>query len=227
MQAIAAHLKLSRSSVYFTFRAKSALFVQALRRYQAEGRAPGLSELRGAVSPRAALVRVFEVSGPGGEERQPRALYLLIETARGLKHREPEIARLVEETIEDLEVRFRGAIERGKAAAEIADRVDPVAVALGRSRSSRRHLEPLSSSVAGTPPPVRGRRSVSVTSGWEIIGGSTVGAALHHEDAVDPAPGSRGGWGITTRSPVGRLAALANSAPLQRPVRCCCNAREG
>ena len=129
MQAIAAHLKLSRSSVYFTFRAKSALFVQALRRYQAEGRAPGLSELRGAVSPRAALVRVFEVSGPGGEERQPRALYLLIETARGLKHREPEIARLVEETIEDLEVRFRGAIERGKAAAEIADRVDPVAVA--------------------------------------------------------------------------------------------------
>ena len=76
MAAIVAHLKLGQSTVYGTFHAKSALFVQALRRYQAEGRAPGLSELRGAVSPRAALVRVFEVSGPGGEERQPRGLYL-------------------------------------------------------------------------------------------------------------------------------------------------------
>ena len=34
-----------------------------------------------------------------------------------------------------------------------------------------------------------GTWSVSVTSGWEIIGGSTVGAALHHEDAREPAPG--------------------------------------
>ena len=128
MEAIAAHLKLSRSSVYFTFRAKSALFVQALRRYIGAGRAPGLSELSGAGSPRAALVRVFEVVAGGGEERQPRALYLLIETAKGPRHREPEIARLVDETFLDMEGRFRDAIDRGKAAAEIAAHVDPVTV---------------------------------------------------------------------------------------------------
>ena len=129
MQAIAAHLKLSRSSVYYTFRDKSALFVQALRRYTGEERAPGLSELSGAGSPRAALVRVFEVAAGGEEEGHPGALYLLIETAKGLRHRKPELARQVDETFLDMEARFRDAIERGKAAAEIANDVDPVTVA--------------------------------------------------------------------------------------------------
>lgn len=65
----------------------------------------------------------------GGRWRQrealPSALRLLIEAALGLTHREPEIARLVDETFEDLEGGFRAAIERGQAAAEIAERVDP------------------------------------------------------------------------------------------------------
>ena len=87
-QVIAEHLKLSRSTIYYTFGGKSALFVQVLRRYYGACRAPGLSELSSNVpSPRAALVRVFEVTG-GGEERQPRARNLLM----GLKHRELEIA---------------------------------------------------------------------------------------------------------------------------------------
>ena len=129
MPLIAAHLKLSRSTMYTTFRAKPALFVQALRHYHVECRAPGLSELRAAGAPRAALVKAFEVAGASGEERHRRALALVIEAARGLKPRVPEMERLVEETIENLEVRFRDAIERGRAAAEIADCVDPVAVA--------------------------------------------------------------------------------------------------
>ena len=122
MQASAAHLKLSRSSVYFAFRAKSALFVQVLRRYTGAGRAPGLSELSGAGPPRAALGEGLRGGAGGEEERQPRALYLLIETAKGLKRREPELAPLVDETFLDMEGRFRDAIERGKAAAEIARR---------------------------------------------------------------------------------------------------------
>ena len=101
--------------------------MQALRRYTGAGRASGLSELSGAGSPRAALVRVFEVAGGGGEEGHP--LYLLIETAKGLRHREPEIARLVDETFLDMEAVFRAAIERGKAAAEIATHVDSITVA--------------------------------------------------------------------------------------------------
>ena len=127
MLVIAAHLNLSRSTIYETFGTKWALFEQALRRYIGECRAPGLSELSSAPAPRAALLRAFAMAGASGE-RQPRALYLLIEAAMGLKHREPEIARLVDETFLDMEGRFRDAIDRGKAAAEIAAHVDPVTV---------------------------------------------------------------------------------------------------
>ena len=78
---------------------------------------------------RAALVRVFVAAGAGGEERPPGARYLLIEAALWMKHREPEIARLVEGTFLDIEGRFRAAVERGKGAGEIAAAVDPVTVA--------------------------------------------------------------------------------------------------
>ena len=125
MEAIAKHLKLSRSAVYYTFRSKPALFVQMLQRYRAAGRA---LELSGAGTARAALERVFVAAGCG-EEQPRRARSLLIEAALWLKHREPEIARLVEETFVDIEGRFRDVVERGKAAGEIAADVDPVTVA--------------------------------------------------------------------------------------------------
>ena len=168
MEAIAAGLKLSRSSVYATFPAKSALFVQALRRYIGEGRALGLSELCGAGSPRDALVRVFEVAAGGEGERKPRALYLLIEEALGRQPREPEIARLVAETFLDMERRFRDAIVRGQAAAEIAAHVDPVTVA---------------------------RVLLSLYFGWYVIAGPGTAAGepvqsavLQHVQALLPAP---------------------------------------
>ena len=129
MEAIGAHLKLSRSSIYVTFGDKAALFVKALRRYTGAGRALGLSELGGAGSPRAALVRIFDMAAGSGGERPPRALDLLIEARLRLQHREAEIARLVEETFLDMERSFRAAIERGQAAAEIAAEVDAVTVA--------------------------------------------------------------------------------------------------
>ena len=128
MEAIAKHLKLSQSAVYFTFHSKTALFVQMLQRYRGRaGRTSGLSELGGTGSPRVALLRVFVVAGAGG--RPARALSLFIEAAFWLKYREPEAARLVEETFLDVEGRFRDAVERGKAAGEIAAHVDAVEVA--------------------------------------------------------------------------------------------------
>jgi len=123
MEAIAGHLKLSRSSIYATFHSKQQLFVRALRRQPAQSRS-GWEELRGPGSPRATLVRLFEVAA-AGPEALPPALRLLIEAALGLTQREPEIVRLVAETFEDLEGGLCAAIERGQAAAEIAARVDP------------------------------------------------------------------------------------------------------
>ena len=127
MAAIVTHLKLSRSSVYLAFHTKQQLFVRAMQQQQARS-SSGWEELSGPGSPRAKLVRIFEVAA-GGREALPPVLRLLIEAALGLTHREPEIARLVDETFEDLEGGFRAAIERGQAAAEIAERVDPEAAA--------------------------------------------------------------------------------------------------
>ena len=127
MAAIVKHLKLSRSSVYLAFHTKQQLFVRAMQQQQARS-SSGWEELSGPGSPRAKLVRIFEVAAVG-REALPTALRLLIEEALGLTHREPEIARLVDETFEDLEGGFRAAIERGQAAAEIAERVDPEAAA--------------------------------------------------------------------------------------------------
>ena len=128
MQDVAESLSLSRATIYTNFGDKYALFVQALRHY-GPARAPGLSELRDAPSPRAALLRVFEVAIAGGAGKQRRPC-LLINTAMELKPgSDPELGRLVEGAVLDLEERFRDAIERGQSAGEIAASVDPVQMA--------------------------------------------------------------------------------------------------
>ena len=120
-------LRLSRRAIYNTFRSKPALFVQALRR--AASKSPVLSELESAAAPRVALVRMLEMAAGSRQERQRRPLALLIEAVAVPKHRDPEVARLVDETLLDMEARIRQAVERGQTDAEIDAEVDAVAVA--------------------------------------------------------------------------------------------------
>ena len=129
MQTIGTHLNLSRSTLYSTFGSKSALFSRALRHSCSAGRLPGLSELNDPVSVRSALLRLFEVVGAGKRDRPPCPFHLLIDTVRGLPHLGPEYFQLIEDTLLDLEARFRDAIERAKSAAEVDSHVDPVSVA--------------------------------------------------------------------------------------------------
>lgn len=80
--------------------------------------------MRGEGSPRAALVKVFEVARTGGGQR-----CLMLDTMVKIPADAPEIARLVEAAVEDLQERFGHAIERGRVAGEIAASVDPVQTA--------------------------------------------------------------------------------------------------
>ena len=124
MQDIAAYLGVSRATIHVTFGSKHALFVKALRHYGAS-RAPGLSELRDARAPRAALLRVFELEIAGGDGKQQRNPCLVLNTMLELRDgNDPEIARLVKDAVQDLEERFRDAIERGQTAGEIAESVE-------------------------------------------------------------------------------------------------------
>ena len=128
MREIAEHLSLSRSSIYATFGDKHTLFVETLRRYGAECRAPGLSELRSAESPRSALIRVFELAIGGGEEHQ-RDHCLLINTAMQLMYSDAEVTEVVESAFLDMENSFRTAIERAASLGEVGDGVDAVQTA--------------------------------------------------------------------------------------------------
>ena len=120
MQEIADHLNLSRSSIYSTFGDKHALFIQALRRY-GPARAPGLRELRDAPSPRAALVGVFEPAIAAGAAQRCLVLDMIVK----MPDSSPAVAGLVKAAVDDLQERFGAAIERGRAAGEIAAGVDP------------------------------------------------------------------------------------------------------
>ena len=129
MQTIGEHLSLSRSTLYSTFGSKSALFAQALRHSCGGGLLPGLSALNDPVSVRSALLRVFEVVGAGERDCPACPLHLLIDTGRGLPHRGREFFGLIEDTLLDIEARFREAIERARSATEVDSHVDPVSVA--------------------------------------------------------------------------------------------------
>ena len=113
-------LGVSRSTVYGTFGTKPELFASVLRRY-GPARAPGLRELRDAPSPRAALVRVFEPAIAAGAAQRCLVLDMIVK----MPDSSPAVAGLVKAAVDDLQARFGAAIERGRAAGEIAAGVDP------------------------------------------------------------------------------------------------------
>ena len=129
MREIAEHLGLSRSSIYATFGDKHTLFVETLRRYGTECRAPGLSELRTAESPRDALLRMFELAIAGAGERRPRDHCLLINTAMQLMYSDPEVTQVVESAFVEMELSFRAAIESAVEKGAVAGGVDAVRTA--------------------------------------------------------------------------------------------------
>ena len=129
MREIAEHLGLSRSSIYATFGDKHTLFVETLRRYGAKCRAPGLSDLGTAPSPRAALLRVFELAIADADAARQRDHCLLINTAMQLMYSDPEVTMVVESAFLEMENSFRSTIERAAAAGEVTATVDVVQTA--------------------------------------------------------------------------------------------------
>ena len=120
IREIGTALGVSRSTVYGTFGAKPELFASVLHRY-GPARAPGLRELRDAPSPRAALVRVFEPAIAAGAAQRCLVLDMIVK----MPDSSPAVAGLVKAAVDDLQARFGAAIERGRAAGEIAAGVDP------------------------------------------------------------------------------------------------------
>lgn len=126
MREIAAHLGLSRSSIYATFGDKRRLFVETLRRYGSTCRIPGLSELRAGGSARRGLMKIFELAISGARDSPGRRDCLLINTAMELMEADPEITEMMKRAFLDMETSFRDAIDRGKSVGEISAGLDTV-----------------------------------------------------------------------------------------------------
>ena len=125
MAEFARRVGISRGSVYVNFGDKQSLFVQALRRYGTECRAPGMRALRDAGSPRAALVSAFEWAADAAATQQ-RDQGLLVNAALESMTFAPEVAPALQDVLLGMERRFRDAIERARSANEVAANVDPV-----------------------------------------------------------------------------------------------------
>ena len=126
MEELARRIGMSRGAIYATFGDKQSLFAQTLRRYGTECRAPGMHALSGAGSPRAALLGAFQWATDAAALQQRDRQCLLINTALESRHFAPEAARALQGVLRGLELRFRDAIERARAAHEVAGNVDPV-----------------------------------------------------------------------------------------------------
>lgn len=125
MREIAGVLDLSRSSIYVTWGSKESLFTTVLKHY-GPARVPGLRELCDAPEPRAALIRVFAMAtAVGAADQRCLVLNLLMEWPCS----DPQIVRLIDDGVMDLESCLREAIRRGQRAGKIAAHVDPVQTA--------------------------------------------------------------------------------------------------
>ena len=156
VQDLVSCMGINRGSLYATFGDKRALFIRALRHYDAIHRAAWVARLLATHTPKSAIVAAFDevidVVLDGGS----RDGCLLVNTALELSPHDDEIAAIVANALSDMEGFFRDRIRAGRDSGDIAQRVDPTDTArslLGlfvglRVLSRSRPEEPLLRTVA-------------------------------------------------------------------------------
>ena len=124
---------LSRSSLYATFGSKHALYLAALDRYRASGRAllaDALACGSGASPVRAIRLHLEAVAAERGEDGAPPIGCLMTNAAAEVASRDPETARRTAEAADHLASAFEAAVARAQALGEVSPERD--ALALGR-----------------------------------------------------------------------------------------------
>ncbi|MEM1378648.1 MAG: TetR/AcrR family transcriptional regulator [Pseudomonadota bacterium] len=122
-------MRINKGSLYNAFGSKQALFDRALSRYDQKNRATFLAKLRQMPDSRAAITAFFD--GLIEEARgDPRNLgCFVVNTAQDLPNQPPEVAKIIKNSLDDIELFFREMIDRGKEDGEIAPDVNTTATA--------------------------------------------------------------------------------------------------
>lgn len=122
---------INRGSFYDTFHSKHAVFLAALRRYDARNRAALLRAVAAGESPRRAIATIFRCMIDGSRGPQGRHGCLLVNSALEIAPRDKQVARLVRASFADTQKLFAALVRRGQKSGEFGKRLD--AAEMGRT----------------------------------------------------------------------------------------------
>ncbi len=117
---------INRGSLYAGFTDKRSLFMRALEHYDREHRQAFLCALARNFAPREAILAAFQQVVDSCQEGRNRKGCLLVNTALELSRHDPDIERIVQAKLEEVETFFRTRIEAAQKAGTIRPEV-PVA----------------------------------------------------------------------------------------------------
>lgn len=129
IQDLVEALGINRSSLYSTFGDKHALYLAAIDRYCADVVAPAAAALDQATSPLAAIREQFFSIPSRASARRERRGCLLCNAAVERAPIDAEVQAEVMGGLGQLGTAFRRALVRARGAGEIAESVDPTALA--------------------------------------------------------------------------------------------------
>jgi TetR/AcrR family transcriptional repressor of nem operon len=129
MQDLVDGLGISRSSMYDTYTDKYSLFIKSLERYREHTAGELAKMVNQAESPKAVIKKIFQsIVNESLFDKVPRGCFMVNACVENAPH-DKEVAKIVQENIQDFEEAFYLAIKKGQAAGEIASRNDARALA--------------------------------------------------------------------------------------------------
>jgi len=140
---------INRGSIYAAFEDKRTLFVRALERYDRQHRLAFLSNIENNNAPKSAIIAIFDAVIISALEGKKPSGCLLVNTALELSEHDPEIARIVRDSLTELEQFFARMVAKGQAEGQLPDSLNPqqtgaglLALFLGLRVLSRSRPEP-------------------------------------------------------------------------------------
>ena len=115
---------LNRGSLYSAFDGKRSLFLEALRRYDAQHRSKFLDSIAAKNSPDHAILALFEAAALNTGDKDKPSGCLLVNTALEMAPHDPEVAAAVGAALAQMEDFFRQMIRAGQEAGEIGGQID-------------------------------------------------------------------------------------------------------
>ncbi len=153
MRDLVAATGINRGSIYAAFTDKRSLFIRALGHYDKHHRMDFLAGIEKGHRPAEAIAAAFDNVISAALQGRCRKGCLLVNTALELSPHDPEIDRIVRDSLTEVERFFRTMIERGQQDGSIRGDLDAAATAqallglflglrvLTRSRPERALLE--------------------------------------------------------------------------------------